>query len=83
MTESQSLFLPHALDPRVSITQAPTNNLTLGTFLQTHRSPLSFGSGIITQDPLTNTITSIWLDQLYEAGNISLLPKIFRVTPDA
>lgn len=80
ITDSKSMFIPHALDPRVTITQAETKNLSLGTFLQTHLSPLSFLSGQVPADPLVETLSNIWLDQLFSAANISLITKIFRST---
>jgi hypothetical protein len=80
ITDSQSMFIPHALDPWVTITQAPTKNLSLGTFLQTHRSPLIFQSGQVLVDPLVESLSNIWLDQLFAAANISLVTKIFRST---
>jgi len=80
ITDSKSMFIPHALDPRVTITQAQTKNLSLGTFLQTHLSPLSFLSGQNQADPLVETLSNIWLDQLFSAANISLITKIFRST---
>ncbi len=83
LTASKSMFTPHALDPRVTVTQAPTNNLNLGTFLQTHRSPLQFLDKQSLTDPLLLVLSDIWLQQLYWAKNISLLPKLFLATPDA
>jgi hypothetical protein len=83
LTATKSMFIPHAIDPRVTVTMAPTRNLTLGTFLQTHRSPLEFLVEQAPTDPLHLTLTQLWLDQLFSAANISLIPKVFLTTETA
>jgi len=80
LTAWNSTFIPHALDPRVTITQAPTKNLNLWTFLQTHLSPLQFGEKQPVSDLSLLSLSNIWLNQLYWAANISLLPKLFLAT---
>lgn len=77
LTASRSMFVPHALDPRVTLTQAPTRNLSLGTFLQTHRSPLLISTWTANNSPLLHTLGNIWLEQLFSASNISLVSKVF------
>jgi hypothetical protein len=77
LTDSKSLFLPHVIDPRVTITQAPTKELSLGAFLQTHRSPVRFPITKTPDNHLLVQLAALWLDQLYSAENVSLTNKIF------
>lgn len=74
------MFVPHAIDPRVTVTKTSTKKLSLGTFLQNHRSPLQYTPDQILTDPLLLQITTLWLEQLYSSANLTLLPKIFLTT---
>lgn len=83
LTSAKSAFIPHALDPRVTVTTTPQTNLSLGTFLQIYPSPLQIPKQAATQHPLLLQISAVWLDQLFRLDNSSLIPKLFLSTTPA